>query len=79
MSPPLFETLDDAAPAPAHPHRSGTPTTDPLDPTGADEASEEPVDAPAATGARRWRLRGRGNRAQSTSQDHAASGAAGSG
>ncbi|MCG7424549.1 cell division protein PerM [Kocuria rhizophila] len=68
---------DDAAPAPAHPHRSGTPTTDPLDPTGADEASEEPVDAPAATGARRWRLRGRGNRAQSTSQDHAASGAAG--
>lgn len=68
---------DDAAPAPDDPHRAGTPTTDPLDPTGADGASEEPLDAPAATGARRWRLGGRGNPAQPTSQDHAASGAAG--
>ena len=71
---------DDAAPAPDDPHRSGTPTMDPMDPmdpTGADEAAEEPVDAPAATGARRWRLGGRGNQAQPTSQDHTASGAAG--
>ncbi|TFI02382.1 hypothetical protein E4P34_01855 [Kocuria rhizophila] len=68
---------DDAAPAPDDPHRSGTSTTDPLDPTGADGASEEPVDAPAATGARRWRLGGRGNPAQPTSRDHAASGAVG--
>lgn len=71
-------TADDAAaPAPDDPHRAGTPTTDPLDPTGADGTSEEPLDAPAATGARRWRLGGRGNPAQPTSQDHAASGAAG--
>lgn len=68
---------DDAAPAPDDPHRAGTPTTDPLGPTGADGASEEPLGAPAATGARRWRLGGRGNPVQPTSQDHAASGAAG--
>ena len=68
---------DDAAPAPDDPHRAGTPTTDPLDPTGADGASEEPLGAPAATGARLWRLGGRGNPVQPTSQDHAASGAVG--
>ena len=68
---------DDSAPAPDDPHRAGTPTTDPLDPTGADGASEEPLGAPAATGARLWRLGGRGNPVQPTSQDHAASGAVG--